>query len=326
MSAENRSEWAVLASALAAPILLWGCGASWLWLLAGGAAGTAVYALICYLQPEQDLTALTRGVFGNKVGTLLLWLQLGALALGMGFILRQTDPVVPNIARGYPWIPVVLCALALAGAWRGRKATLASGAVLFWLIFLTVAAVVLFSLPQIRAERILPKGDAVQCLPAAAIFLLPVLCLYCRKPEAKRKSIVLQAVMLLVGVLIVFVTSGCLSPRLAAKETLPFFTLAASCSLLGHAARFDAVLCMTVCAAVYCLLGLMLNFCRQLVRKKECVPMIVFIVLTLLASWVVPEMPGWESCTYLVATWAILPVCCVVFDFLKKLQKNEKSC
>ena len=42
--------------------------------------------------------------------------------------------------------------------------------------------------------------------------------------------------------LLALVTAGCLSPRLAATEPLPFFALAASSRLLGQAARFDAVL------------------------------------------------------------------------------------
>lgn len=326
MSAEIRSEWATLAAALAAPLLLWCCGVSWLWVLLGGLAAVGVYALLCRLQPEKDLAALTRSAFGGKIGTAVLWLQALGLALGAGYLLRSTDPIVPNLTRGYPWIPIVLCALALAGAWRGRKAALASGAVLFWLTTATVAVVAVFSLPQIRGDWLLPVGMPGQMLPALAVFLLPVLPLYCRRPEGQRSSVRLHLLVVLAAAAVVFITSACLSPRLAAQEPLPFFTLAATCRLLGHAARFDAVFCMSVSAAIYCMLILMLNYCHALTAGEKRWPMVVFILAALAASWLAPDEPSILMTTYLVAIWIAVPLYCVLFCRGKKCEKSEKSC
>ena len=233
---------------------------------------------------------------------------------------------MPNVADGYPWIPVVLSVLALAGAWRGRKAALSSGAVLFWLVVVTIGVVTVFSLPQVKLERIKPEGTIIQIIPTLLLFLIPTLCLYCRKPEARGTSVRLNLVVVLSGVLASLVTTGCLSARLISGEALPFFTLAASCRLLGHAARFDAVLCMTVSAAVYCLLILMLNFCRQITPGRKTWLLLVFIFLALGSSWLVNWIPAIWIGVYLVIFWVILPVCCACFGTEKKIEKNEKSC
>ena len=322
MSAENRSEWAVTATAVAAPLLLWGCGASWAWVLVGGFLATGLYAVTCRLQPQLQMTEVTRCVLGERLGGVVLWMQMTALALGAGWVLRRTGGIIPNIADGYPWIPVILGLLALAGSCRGRKAALASGAVLFWLVVGTLGVVVVFALPQIRLARIRPEGAPVQLLPSLLLALLPVLGLYCRKPEARRTSVALHLVIVLTAAAVVFVTTGCLSPRLIAGEPLPFFTLAASCRLLGHAARFDAALCMTVSAAVYCMLILMLNYCRQLDRTHKSLPQALFVLQALGASWAVRWIPAAWIGAYLVLCWAIAPVFCAGFG---KRKKNAKK-
>ena len=186
MSAENRSEWAVTAAATAAPLLLWGCGASWLWLLAGGLLAVACCTPV--LRGRETVPQLLRCTLGKRVGTGVLWLQLASLALGAGWLLGRVGGIVPNVTHGGPWIPLVIMLLALAGAWRGRKAALASGAVLFWLILLTVGVVAVCSLLQIRWERIQPVGGIGQVLPAAAMFLLPMLAVCAKKPDEKQNT------------------------------------------------------------------------------------------------------------------------------------------
>lgn len=295
--------------------------------MAGGVLAVGIYALLCRLQPGEDLTCLTGMVFGPKVGRVLLWLQAVGLAVGAGYMLRRTDGIVPNLPSGYPWIPMVLCLLALAGAWRGRKASLASGAVLFWLCVVTVGVVAVFSLPQIRGAWLRPEGDVRQILPALAAFLLPVVPLYCRKGgQHRRNPAFLYGVVVLAAVAVVLITSACLSPRLAQQEQLPFFTLAAVCRLLGDAARFDAVFCVTVSAAVYCLLLVMLNYCHCLAGATRRWSMVAFIVLALAMSGL--DNPTWEwlGTIYIVLTWALLPLCCALMGYGKKLKKREESC
>ena len=320
MSAENRSEWAVTAAATGAPLLLWGCGASWLWLLAGGLLAVACCTPV--LRGRETVPQLLRCTLGKRVGTGVLWLQLASLALGAGWLLRRAGGIVPNVTHGGPWIPLVIMLLALAGAWRGRKAALASGAVLFWLILLTVGVVAVCSLPQIRWERIQPVGGIGQVLPAAAMFLLPMLAVCAKKPDEKQNAWKLPGAITASAVAVAAITAGCLSPRLAATESLPFFTLAASCRLLGHAARFDAVLCMTVTAALYCLLVLMLNFCRQLSETEKQGPLLVFSVLALLCAWWAPVVPVGITGGCLVVLWGILPAYCAICE---KRKKNAKK-
>ena len=124
---EQRSERAGLLAALAAPMLLWAVRASWLWVLAGGAAAAGYYLLLCRLQPQQDLAQVTRRAIGPGAARVLLWAQAVGLVVAGGWLLRQADAIVPNLTRGFPWIAIPLLCLAMAAVWRGPTARSWSG-------------------------------------------------------------------------------------------------------------------------------------------------------------------------------------------------------
>ena len=250
---EQRSERAGLLAALAAPMLLWAVRASWLWVLVGGAAAGGFYLLLCRLQPLQDLAHVTRTVIGPGAARVLLWAQAVGLALAGGWLLRQADAIVPNLTRGFPWIAIPLLCLAMAAVWRGPKAARATCAVLVWLPAVTAAVIVLAALPQLHGAWLRPTGQPMQLVGAFAVFLFPVVSRYTSSEKAGSGKWLLAAVA--AAALLTLVTAGCLSPRLAATEPLPFFALAASSRLLGQAARFDAVLSTAVAAALYCALA-----------------------------------------------------------------------
>ena len=321
MTAENRAEWACYACGLAAPVLLWGAGASWLWILLGGVLAVGVYVLVTQLCPGSNLAAVTRQVFGPVWGKAILWLQAAALIFGAGYLLRGTDHMVPNLSAGYPWLAIVLCILALAGCWHGRKAAYASGAVLFWLVAITVGVVLLFCLPMLQARWMVPEGAPRQILGGLMAFLLPVVGLY-KDGAAGQRCSWLHLLLVFLGALVAFVTSACLSPRLAALETLPFFTLAAACRPLGYAARFDAIFCMTASVAIYCLLLVLLQFARILTEEKKRWPMVVFICGVLAASFAAAVIPVSLLEAYFVLFWVFFPICCSIFYCGKNREKG----
>ena len=323
MTAENRSEWASVATGVSAPVLLWCTGASWLWVLAGGLAAACVCIMVRHRQPDgQTMADKTCGLFGKYIGKGVLALQAAGLAVGAGFLLRRCGGVVPNLNDGFGWIAPVLAVLALAAVWSGRRSALVCGAVLFWLPAITVMGVLLFCLPQIRVEWLLPVGPAAQIMPACATFLLPVVMCYCRRPNRGRVQTVLTFVLVGFGVLASFLTSACISPLLAAEEQLPFLTLTASCQLLGHASRFDALISMTIVAAVFGFLCCCLCFVQEIFPGCSKQAMVLFALLVLAAATVMPMIPVFLAAAFVVLCWGGIPVVVACGKNRKNLRKS----
>ena len=319
---EQRSERAGLLAALAAPLLLWAVRASWLWVLVGGAAAGGFYLLLCRLQPLQDLAHVTRTVIGPGAARVLLWAQAVGLALAGGWLLRQADAIVPNLTRGFPWITIPLLCLAMAAVWRGPKAARATCAVLVWLPAVTAVVIVLAALPQLHGAWLRPTGRPMQLAGAAAVFLLPAVSRYTSSEKAGSGKWLLAAVA--AATLLALVTAGCLSPRLAATEPLPFFALAASSRLLGQAARFDAVLSTAVAAALYCALATLGSFTHCLTKKKSTTAIFAFYALLFLAACLVQVIPIGAVVLYLVVFWGIIPICMIVLEKAKNGENSRK--
>lgn len=322
MQMEQRSERAGLLAALAAPLLLWAVRASWLWVLVGGAAAGGFYLLLCRLQPLQDLAHVTRTVIGPGAARVLLWAQAVGLALAGGWLLRQADAIVPNLTRGFPWITIPLLCLAMAAVWRGPKAARATCAVLVWLPAVTAAVIVLAALPQLHGAWLRPTGRPMQLVGAFAVFLFPVVSRYTSSEKAGSGKWLLAAVA--AAALLALVTAGCLSPRLAATEPLPFFALAASSRLLGQAARFDAVLSTAVAAALYCALATLGSFTHCLTKKKSAAAIFTFYALLSLAACLVQVIPIGAVVLYLVVFWGIIPICMIVLEKAKNGENSRK--
>lgn len=314
MLRENRSERAAYIAALAAPILLWGVRTSWLWLLCGGLAAVAVYALL--LHARRNLTQLSRMVFGLGGARAVQLLQMGALAVAGGWLLRQTTGIVPNLAVGYLWIAVPLLCLASVALAQGRRAALATEAILFWLPVITVTVVLLAALPEIKKEWIVPVGGIEQIVIAFAVFLIPVTGLYLRTPEKNGVGWLLWVVV--IAALIVLVTSGCISPRQVVTEALPFYTLAASSRLLGYASRFDAVISVAVVSAVYCALTTLGQFVYTLSQAGKRWGAVVFYSIMLLSSLLLPWISTEIVAAYFVFSWAVIPICTLILEKGKK--------
>ena len=322
MQMEQRSERAGLLAALAAPLLLWAVRASWLWVLVGGAAAGGFYLLLCRLQPLQDLAHVTRTVIGPGAARVLLWAQAVGLALAGGWLLRQADAIVPNLTRGFPWITIPLLCLAMAAVWRGPKAARATCAVLVWLPAVTAAVIVLAALPQLHGAWLRPTRRPMQLVGAFAVFLFPVVSRYTSSEKAGSGKWILAAVA--AAALLALVTAGCLSPRQAATEPLPFFALAASSLLLGQAARFDAVLSTAVAAALYCALATLGSFTHCLTKKKSAAAIFTFYALLFLAACLVQVIPIGAVVLYLVVFWGIIPICMIVLEKAKKGENSRK--
>ena len=124
--------------------------------------------------------------------------------------------------------------------------------------------------------------------------------------------------------LLALVTAGCLSPRLAATEPLPFFALAASSRLLGQAARFDAVLSTAVAAALYCALASLGSFTHCLTKKKSAAAIFTFYALLFLAACLVQVIPIGAVVLYLVVFWGIIPICLIVLEKAKNGENSRK--
>ena len=318
LQAQNRSEWAALAAGICAPVILWCTGASWLWVLCGGVLAIGVwFAIRCRMQLDRTLAERTVDVLGNGLGRFVLLLQAVSLAAAAAISLRRSGQIIPNLDQGYPWVPLVLIALALSAAVRGNAVVNRCAAVLFWLPVVSALLILLFALPETELRWLRPEGAPTQIFPSLAIFLLPVLFWY-HQPISKQKAIY-PVLFVLFGVLSALICAACLSPRLAATEKVAFFTMAATAHLLGLASRFDALLSAAAIVALFCFLAKLLAAVPVLTgqaRKKE--KMIAFCVLAFAGSMIRSDLLDVVATACATIFWGLIPLAILYIPKEKK--------
>lgn len=222
---------ALALSSAGLPVLRVCCRVSWPWVLAGSLAAAGSLCLLTELWERR--AGGGRRLFGRLLSPLLLAGALGA-AWESGYAFPETAG---------SWLAAALVlALAGAAAWIGPAAPGRCAGILLWSVGGLCGAVLLFSLPQVRAERLYPAGgpsDALRVwgallLPGAALWLKPALGPDQRLP---RWPWCWSAGAALAASL---VTGGILSPPLA-RDPEAFRTLARGVSVLGVIRRFEAL-------------------------------------------------------------------------------------
>ena len=266
---------------------------------------------------------MTRRVIGPGAARVLLWAQAVGLALAGGWLLAAGRCYrAKSVPGAFPGSPSRFCAwlwLLFGVGLRRRRATCA---VPVWLPAVTAAVIVLAALPQLHGAWLRPTRRPMQLVGAFAVFLFPVVSRYTSSEKAGSGKWILAAVA--AAALLALVTAGCLSPRQAATEPLPFFALAASSRLLGQAARFDAVLSTAVAAALYCALATLGSFTHCLTKKKSAAAIFTFYALLFLAACLVQVIPIGAVVLYLVVFWGIIPICMIVLEKAKNGENSRK--
>ena len=210
--------------------------ADWRWLLLTAVLGTALGWLLLWRVGRRPLHPMLKGLYCAWAVVLL------ADVLG-----RTADRVqaATGNRENTGWL-LVLLALPLLWMGWGKAAAFFRAVEIFWLAALVAAAsILLLSLPRISWQWVMePAGDWKGSLAAGALtmstglFVLPYLYKVEPEPGGERRGLIWLGALGLVSAALAALTAGLLSPGVAAKLDVPFFTAA---GLLGDSARLEGL-------------------------------------------------------------------------------------
>ena len=222
----RRQAGAAALTAAGLPVFRSCCGVSWPWVLLGASAAALTLDVLSIWTARSERGSL-------RVPPMLP--LLGAL-----WAARESNYAFPETA-GSALAAVLVLLLGLAAAWRGAEALGRCAGILLWVTGALYGSVLLFSLPQLRPERLTPAGSPVQAL-RVWLSLLPPGAALCLPAEGERSKALRWPWWAAAGAALAasLVTNGLLSPPIAA-EPEPFRTLARGVSVLGVIRRFEAL-------------------------------------------------------------------------------------
>ncbi len=240
------------------PIFRLCCRISWPWVLLGGAGAAGLLSLLTRRCHRRGF-----GSQGGGKAVLVLLLSAGAVAAAW-----ESGFAFPETAEN--WLAVLLVlALAFAAAWVGPAAAGRCAGILLWVTAALYGTVLVFSLPQLRPERLLPAGRPTDALLAFAALLLPGAAL-CLRPELGEPRLPCWPwwTACAGAAAASLVTGGILSPALA-REPEAFRTLARGVSVLGVIRRFEALVNGAMLMSGFCLCTLYLTALRSLLSREK---------------------------------------------------------
>lgn len=259
ISARQLGSLALTASGL--PVFRLCCRVSWPWvLLGGGAAALLLSALTWRFRRSGAGERLPRGAAG---AVLLPLLTAGALLAAW-----ESSFAFPETAGNLLAAALVL-GLAAAAARIGTAAACRCAGILLGVTGALYGTVLLFSLPQLRPERLLPAGTPADALRVFAAMLPPgaALCLRGSLEEDQRLPLWPWWSALCAALAASLVTGGILSPALA-REPEAFRTLSRGVSVLGVIRRFEALVNGALLMSGFCLCALLLSAAAALWRPR----------------------------------------------------------
>ena len=237
----SRQLGALALTAAGFPIFRYCCRVSWPWALLGGLAAAAALSGLTLLRNRRggEGPGSRRGgrIFPVVCKALLMLLLLtGAL-----YTAWESSFAFPETGGNLPAAGLVLL-LAAAASRRGPAAAGRTAGILLWVTGILYGTVLVFSLPELRAEWLRPSGEPLEALGVWAALTLPgaALCLCVKLPtEQKLPHWPWWSAAGLAAAASVL-TGGILSPALA-REPEAFRTLARGVSVLGVIRRFEAL-------------------------------------------------------------------------------------
>ncbi len=249
-------------SAMSVPLTLIGARLHWRWVLAAIVCAAVYYYIVYRLGCGKPLAEKTLTAYGRG-GRPILWMNVLWLIWLTGWLADRSTLVFPQSqTKLLTGLPVLL--LAAWTAKQGTRTALRCGTVLLPLICLLNGTVLLGSVPKIRTAWLTPAGDLRQALLFLPILLLPTVSMFLpAKREGKDRRAWWLAAGSVLALMASLVTAGCLSPKIA-EQTMSFYTLASSVSLLGTVERFEALISGACLCGYFCLCTLLLCAVRRL--------------------------------------------------------------
>jgi len=312
----ERQRWAWLAAGLSVAVAACACGFDWIWVLAGGLAVTGYYIYMDVRLPVKGLAVMLPRVLAAAT---LIW-----TVIAMAWTANLADRAFP-MADGFPIMGWTVLALAAWGSWKGPAACARCTGVLCLFLAALYGVVVVFAVPDVQIEYLLPHGSWRDGLLAAGVFLLAGAVWYVPCTGSKKKAAWQMALLLpaFAGALAA-VTAGVLSPALARSLPGPLYSLAQSVSLFGVVERIEPLLSAAMTMGVFGLLSAMTCACRALwsrFRPWKWSGVVCSAAAGLMMGWIKSTELRWIA-GGAAFFWLIIPL---IMVWVRKYRKKSSS-
>ena len=325
----ERTAWLFAALSVLSVLRLSGLG--WLYVLLGGTAAAIFFCLLGLLKKDETatLTELAKRAFGKRAGSALLLLSAAWTLLVLASTLHGAATAFPEEAIGTLAVIVTAALTAIACA-KGLRACAGAAGVLAMILVLLYGAIVLACLDQIEPEWCAVWGSVRHGARAFAFLLLPSCMLFLppEKPEGKKRpGLVLLALLPTVPA---FLCAACLSPRLTAMQTFPFYLLTKSLSLFSAMERFEPLLSGALLMGFACFSMLLARtageiFGTLLKWENKNGACIGATAVGLLLSWFVGRLPQQFWAYGSAIFWGVFPALTLLVVWTKKVSKKTKK-
>ena len=326
MTVRQREAWGL--AAMSAPTVLLLTGLGWTWVLLGSLGAVCLRAALSALDAgaEGTLAEKTLRAFGRPVGAGILLLSALWLTLVLARTAAQANTAYPDDHLGQ--LPaVVLLALAAYCAWTGKQTAQNCAGVLALLLAALYALLLIAAAGTVEWAWCAPWGEPEDTAEALAVGLIPAAALYL--PQKRGQSPAGLTVAALAPAALALVTAGTLSPALAAREPIPFYTVAKSLHLFSVMERVEPILSGAMLLGMFCLAALFVRAAAELLRRacglEEKWGSLAVCALALPTSIYTGRIPERVWVCAAGIFWGLLPVLTLWVASGKKTEKNRKK-
>lgn len=270
VTVRQRRAWMLCAGSVPAVIVC--AGISWQWALLGGAAAAAILWLCAWLQREQDgrtLAECGRAALGEAGWEITAAAAAVWTVLVLARVTREAGRAFPE-SHDPVGLGLALLLLAAVACRNGELVPARCAGVLAAVLGGLYAALLLACAQEAEVQWLRPWGDARQGAAACGYLLLPGAACYLGERPEGRRCVGSWTVLLAAAAPAAFaaVTAGCLSPRLAAIEELPFYEAVQGLSGLAVLRRLEPLASAAMLLGYFCAMTLLLCAAGNVLRKK----------------------------------------------------------
>jgi hypothetical protein len=277
------------ASAMSAPLAIYGGKTSWEW--------TLVIGILCV-----GISLLTIRFGSADYGKILRLVQLVTLSVAAGAFSREISACWGEESMSMPLALLALAALSVG------KSSQSAGRVcccVAWIAAILYALVLVVGLKNIQWPRLAATGYYDGLLIVA--YLLPAVWLML---PAERSGSRWLLGMVGFGLLISVLCFGTLSARGVVDAQQPIYQYSKSLTLLGIAERFEAVTSVALTLGLYCVLSLLLSAAESMIKHGAVIAAVIASINVQISTKITVILA--------IFAWIILPT----INSVKKVKKR----